>query len=594
MQKSEFLRLFPLRAPNLMWFLGAGASASAGIRTAGQMIWHFKQQIYCTEQRISSKSCPELSDQAFRARLDRYFQSQGGYPAPGSDDEYAFYFERALPAEVDRRSYIDRMVSGFSPSQGHLALAALAKLNLLRVIWTTNFDRLVEDALVKVLGSTSAFAAGTLDASDLVQHALSDARRPVLAKLHGDFLSRRLKNTSEELRAQDARLRRCLLEECHRQGLVVVGYSGRDHSVMEMLEAAIDNGNGYPGGLFWFHRPDGEPANRVTQLIKQARAVGIDAHLIEVETFDELMVDLFLLVENVPDDLRSLLSERRSRLTQVRIPEPGNQFPFIRLNALPVIALPNSCRLIECQIGNTREVRDAIKAASAQVIAARRDVGVIAFGSDSEIRRAFEPHRITRFDLYPIDAERLSFDTAEQGLLTEALVHALVRERPLLSRPCRRGHLLYIDPQRADDVRAATLKAAAGQLVGVVPNTTLRWAEAVRVRLERRLDRNWFLFEPSVWIDYPDAEEECDCIGEDEPVSAGKPLRNEAAREFIRERAAKRYNYVLAKLFNGWVDLIVGPGSNEHATLRAFGIGDGIDASFTLSRVTAFSGRGGR
>lgn len=593
MQKSEFLRVFPLRVPNLMWFLGAGASASAGIRTAGQMIWHFKQQIYCTQERISSASCPDLGDHAFRARLDRYFESKGGYPTPGSDDEYAFYFELAYPAERDRRSYIDRMVSGFRPSQGHLALAALAKLNMLRVIWTTNFDRLTEDALAKVLGSTSAYAVGALDAPELVEHALSDARRPVVSKVHGDFLSRRLKNTTAELRDQDARLRRCLLNECRRHGLAVAGYSGRDHSVMDVLEEAIDSGHGYPGGLFWFHRPDSAPTERVTSLVEQARLAGVDAHVIETETFDELMVDLFLLVEDVPEELRLLLSERRPRLSPVVVPEPGNAFPFIRLNALPVKELPSSCRLVECSIGNTREVREAIERAGAQVVAARRQAGVMAFGSDAEVKKAFEPHKITRFDLYPIDPERLTFDSAEQGLLTDALVRALVRERPLCSQATRRGHIVYADPDRGDDPRASVLRAAAGQLTGLIANTNVRWAEAVRMRLERRLDRNWLLFEPTVWVEYPDRghEQGGQGGGNDSPPSA---MHIEAAREFVRERAARRYNHVLTRLLDGWVELIVGPAKVDHATLRTFGVGDGIDASFTLSRITAFSGRGGR
>ena len=41
-----FLRLFQLRAAQIMWFLGAGASRSAGIKTAGDMIWDFKQRQY--------------------------------------------------------------------------------------------------------------------------------------------------------------------------------------------------------------------------------------------------------------------------------------------------------------------------------------------------------------------------------------------------------------------------------------------------------------------------------------------------------------------------------------------------------------------
>lgn len=32
---DEFLRVYPVRAPNLMWLLGAGAPAATGIPTAG-------------------------------------------------------------------------------------------------------------------------------------------------------------------------------------------------------------------------------------------------------------------------------------------------------------------------------------------------------------------------------------------------------------------------------------------------------------------------------------------------------------------------------------------------------------------------------
>jgi len=76
MNKADFLRIFPLRSPNIMWLLGAGTSAAAGIRTAGQMIWHFKQMIFCAEERVSIRSCPDLGDASFRDRLNRYFQSR--------------------------------------------------------------------------------------------------------------------------------------------------------------------------------------------------------------------------------------------------------------------------------------------------------------------------------------------------------------------------------------------------------------------------------------------------------------------------------------------------------------------------------------
>lgn len=40
---DDFARRFSRRAANLVWLVGAGASASAGIPTAGDMIWEFNE-----------------------------------------------------------------------------------------------------------------------------------------------------------------------------------------------------------------------------------------------------------------------------------------------------------------------------------------------------------------------------------------------------------------------------------------------------------------------------------------------------------------------------------------------------------------------
>ncbi len=50
---DDFARRFSLRAGNLMWLLGAGASASAGVPTASDMVWEFKQQLFVSQRRAS-------------------------------------------------------------------------------------------------------------------------------------------------------------------------------------------------------------------------------------------------------------------------------------------------------------------------------------------------------------------------------------------------------------------------------------------------------------------------------------------------------------------------------------------------------------
>ena len=62
MDIPEFLRLYQLRAPQIMWFLGAGASAAAGVPTAYHLTWEFKRTLYCAEQRVSIRSCADIGD----------------------------------------------------------------------------------------------------------------------------------------------------------------------------------------------------------------------------------------------------------------------------------------------------------------------------------------------------------------------------------------------------------------------------------------------------------------------------------------------------------------------------------------------------
>jgi hypothetical protein len=119
MNVSEFLRLYPMRSPNLMWLLGAGASAAAGISTAYHMIWEFKRAIYCSTQRVPLSACSDLSNSIVRTKIQQHFDSLSGAPKEDAAEEYSFYFDLAYSSEADRRKYIDQSVAKAKPSYGH-------------------------------------------------------------------------------------------------------------------------------------------------------------------------------------------------------------------------------------------------------------------------------------------------------------------------------------------------------------------------------------------------------------------------------------------------------------------------------------------
>ena len=574
MNVSEFLRLYPMRAPNIMWLLGAGASAAAGISTAYHMIWEFKRTIYCSTQRVPLGACSDLSNPLIRSRIQGHFNSLPGAPVADSAEEYSYYFQQAYPNEGDRRRYIDQIVSSAVPSFGHLALAGLLKMDKARVVWTTNFDRMIEDSAARIFGSSSRLVVGSIDAPYLVTDAFNAGRWPMCAKLHGDFHSRRLKNTSDELRAQDEELRSCLLTACRSQGLAIIGYSGRDASVMDTLDEAVASGRGCPAGLFWFHRPESDCLPRVTTLINNASARGIDAHLIDVETFDELMADVLSLMPDIPAEVSQLLDNRPRRVSNAPLPTSAGSWPILRTNAFPILSAPSTCRRVVCDIRGQKAVREALSKAGADIVAGRRNVGVIAFGEDSMIRKVFEPFNISEFSVHSIENRRLRYESAELGLLYDALCRALARNCPLLVHRRGRRALVAVDQAQLPNSRYSKLRSTFSSLIGTIPGTDVRWAEAARIRLEFRIERLWLVVEPTVWVD--EIEDR---------------VQRDNAKAFVRERLACRYNTTWSKMLDGWAEVLLG--DSDSAELLAFGTPNGTDAMFRISRVTGFSWRGG-
>jgi hypothetical protein len=100
---DDFARRFSLRAANLMWLFGAGASASAGVPTAADMIWEFKQTLFVSQRRTSLQMVADLSSPIIRSRLQSHIDSSGNLPQLGTPEEYAALFEAVYPAETDRR-----------------------------------------------------------------------------------------------------------------------------------------------------------------------------------------------------------------------------------------------------------------------------------------------------------------------------------------------------------------------------------------------------------------------------------------------------------------------------------------------------------
>jgi hypothetical protein len=577
MDVPTFLRAYQMRASGVMWLLGAGSSRAGGIKTAGDMIWDFKQNLYRSHKKLPPNAITDPGDPAVQRKLQRYFDELPEFPAGGAPDEYAQYFEGTYPHANDRRAYLDKLIRLGKPSYGHLALALLMRERCCRIVWTTNFDRTVEDAAARIYGTTNDLVVADLGEPKKVADALNARRFPIYGKLHGDYHSVALKNTDSELREQDAEMRRAFVQACKTNGLAVVGYSGRDISVMDALREALDDGRGFPNGLFWFKRSGEEPFEAVTELITEARRLRVDAHLIDNETFDELLSDLVRFLPETADKLADIEGAKPPRLGSAPLKAPGATTPSIRTNALPIISHPVMCQLIDCDIGGWAEIQEAIENAGVDIVARRTKDGVIAFGRDPDIRAAFNAFGVKRFETRSIPDKNLAYESEERRLIRDALVRAL-SSRPdieIIRRGWRVLALPNLQTVKAGHFQLGNIKPV-DSLSGTVGNTGIRWTECCELRLDYKLDRLWLLMEPRIHRDIPE-----------EATSA----QIEESKEFVRSKLAGRFNPKANAMLSGWAGLLLGTDRNVRSVkLRSFGISDGIDATFEVSSITGFSG----
>ena len=438
-------------------------------------------------------------------------------------------------------------------------------------MWTTNFDRTLEDAAAKIFGNTGDLITADLSEPEKIKRAWNEHKFPIYGKLHGDYHSERLKNTNKELKAQDESMRRNLIDSCKRQGLVVVGYSGRDKSIMDALDEAIDEGRGYPAGIYWFKRSNSTLYDGVVEFLSKAKRNGIDAYIVDAESFDELLSDIVRFLPQTAGKLSELDGVAKPRLKKHALRAASKKFPVLRTNALPIVGHPAMCRLIDCEIGGYQEIEAAICKAGGEIEAQRCRSGVLSFGSDSEIRKVFQPFNIQRYEHYAISSRQLEKESAERRLLRDALFRALGQQENV--RPLRRGRSMLLLPN-SKQTNTKFFDRSIGIFSGLISQTSIPWSEACSIRLDFHFDQLWLMLEPIVITLETDEASESEL---------------NQAREFVRKRRTARHNRLANILLDDWIKLLLGS-NRETKRIKAFGISDGIDAEFEISGISAFSG----
>lgn len=571
---TDFLNLFPQRAPLITWLLGAGTSVSAGLPSAATLTWEFKRALYCVAQRVSPGRFPDLFEPHFQQLVQSYFDARTGYPPAGDQTEYSAYFEAYLSDEQDRRRFLASRLQGCKPSYGHTCLAGLVVLNKARVVWTTNFDSLVEmacnhpsilDRLPRPLGVVG------LDQPQKAVDLLRDEQWPVLVKLHGDFYYRRLKNTTAELQTQDSALRHLLSDACARQGIAVIGYSGRDASIMSALTEALHAPQPFPHGLFWFVRSSELPYPAVTELLMQARQKGVQAALVRISTFDELMADLFMPYQDGLPDVRDHVRDLRPLRRPFPTSYSGNGWPVLRSNALRIEEHPASCTLFQATIGSTSDIKKVTASHLDNLIVLRRKQGLIAFGTRASLSSVFAPFSPSGFDRYTIEERRLRYDSAELGLIYHAIVQGISHATGLARHNRGRSRLLFLpSPKILTGLEQVALKSLGSQAVWRMGQGKILH-EAIRLSVEFRDQRLWLLIEPTIVVTQDD----------------GQPYVGADRSQIVRESLVRRYNGPSNQFLQWWIDFLKRLCGSP---LRIYFPSQAEpEASFVVSTTTAFA-----
>lgn len=216
--------------------LGSGVSRSAKIPTGWDIILDLIRRL----AKASGEDC-EPDPEAWYVRKF------------GTDPSYSELLKSLAPTQALRQRLLgayfepteDEKAAGLKePTPAHRAIAKLVARGYVRVILTTNFDRLLERAI-----QDEGIAPSVLSSADAIAGAAPLVHlKCVVVKLHGDYLDTRLRNTPDELSSYEPVVDQLLDRVFDEYGLVVCGWSGEWDGA---LRSAIQRCKSRRYGFHW-------------------------------------------------------------------------------------------------------------------------------------------------------------------------------------------------------------------------------------------------------------------------------------------------------------------------------------------------------
>ncbi len=409
--------------------LGAGASVESGIPSASECIWDWKHEIFISQNPTLVDSFKNVKVDNVRIAIQNWLDSQMIYPLANSDEEYSFFAEKAYPIEDDRRKYFQHLTENKNPSLGYHLTAMLAETGWIKSVWTTNFDGLSLKAAHQYHLTPVEV---TLESQERIHR--SDVNKELLCvALHGDYKYGTLKNTDTELDSQSDVLIKALQYELAQRNLIVIGYSGRDRSLMAALKDAYSQPG--VGRLYWCGYGTNCPPT-VEELLDVVAANGRQSFYIPTDGFDKTMLLLsrHCMSDNATflnriDALLNTLGEHTDLTSTPFQESTGTLKKIVKTNMYP-ISFPSTCYQFKLKYLADEKPWSICEALSEHNIIAipYKDL-VYAWGAKEKIAEICSDRLIGSIDVTPFTRELVLQNKIFRELLLRAVTRILAERK---------------------------------------------------------------------------------------------------------------------------------------------------------------------
>lgn len=252
---------------NYAFLVGAGTSQAAGIKTSNELIDEWIAEEY-------ERSNPKKDKDEWVTKMEEHMEDY--------QNRYGFWFEQAYTTREERRQFIKEAVSDVDPTFEHIVLASLMTDEYIPITLTPNFDDLIYDAFYLYLEKRPFL----VDHNAIAPQFRITHDDPMIVKLHGDYLYDNLKNTAAETRELENNIETVLETTLGEYGLIVLGYSGRDKSIMNVFNSDEVDIPDY--GIYWCTLDRDSLSPDVQELVKKD-----NVFVVEIESSKEFFFDLY-------------------------------------------------------------------------------------------------------------------------------------------------------------------------------------------------------------------------------------------------------------------------------------------------------------